>query len=61
MAESSKKPKTIGAAKFKEQCLKLIDNIDQDGLIITKNGKPVARLVPFTTNRNQFIDRKSVV
>ena len=28
--------KEIGAAKFKEQCLALLDNLDADGLIVTK-------------------------
>ena len=39
--------KTIGAAKFKEQCLALLDRLDADGLIVTKHGKPVARVVPY--------------
>ena len=39
--------KTIGAAKFKEQCLALLDRLDTDGLIVTKHGKPVARVLPF--------------
>ena len=39
--------KTIGAAKFKEQCLSLLDRLDADGLIVTKHGKPVARVVPY--------------
>ncbi len=39
--------KTIGAAKFKEQCLALLDRLDADGLIVTKRGKPVARVVPY--------------
>ncbi len=38
---------TIGAAKFKEQCLALLDRLDTDGLVITKHGKPVARVVPY--------------
>jgi prevent-host-death family protein len=38
--------KQIGAAKFKEQCLSLLDSVDAEGLIITKHGKPVARLLP---------------
>ncbi len=33
--------KTIGAAKFKEQCLALLDRLDADGLVVTKHGKPV--------------------
>lgn len=38
--------KTITATKFKEQCLALLESVDRDGLIITKRGKPVAKLVP---------------
>ena len=34
---------TIGAAKFKEQCLSLLDQLDAEGIIITKHGTP-ARL-----------------
>ena len=36
----------IPAAKFKEQCLALLDEVDPDGIVITKRGKPVAKLVP---------------
>jgi len=39
--------RTIGAAKFKEQCLSLLDQIDAEGLVITKHGKPVARVVAY--------------
>jgi prevent-host-death family protein len=37
----------MGAAQFKEKCLQVLDELSSDGLIITKRGKPVARLVPF--------------
>ena len=40
---------TIGAAKFKEQCLSILDHLSPDGLVITKRGKPVARLIPVPT------------
>ncbi len=39
--------KTLGAAKFKEQCLALLDRLDAEGLIVTKHGKPVARVLPY--------------
>ena len=39
--------KTMGAAKFKEQCLALLDRLDAEGLVVTKRGKPVARVVPY--------------
>jgi len=47
--------KTIPAAKFKEQCLSLIDRIGPDGVLITKHGKPVAKLVPVLTNGGKLI------
>jgi prevent-host-death family protein len=36
----------LAASKFKEQCLSLLDHLDPDGILITKHGKPVARLIP---------------
>jgi len=39
--------KRIGAAQFKEKCLALLDELTVEGLIITKHGKPVARVVPY--------------
>ncbi len=39
---------TIGAGEFKAKCLKLLDEVAETRhpLIITKHGKPVARLMP---------------
>lgn len=39
--------RTIGVAKFREQCLALLDRLDADGLIVTRHGKPVARVIPY--------------
>ena len=39
--------KTIDAAKFKEQCLSLINHLDPNGLVVTKHGKPVAWILPY--------------
>jgi prevent-host-death family protein len=36
----------IGAAEFKQRCLALLDRVGPEGLVITKHGRPVARLVP---------------
>lgn len=38
--------KKINASKFKEQSLSILDNLDAEGIIITKHGKPVAKLLP---------------
>lgn len=39
--------KTIGVTKFKEQCLALLDELEPEGLVITRHGKPVARVLPY--------------
>jgi prevent-host-death family protein len=41
-------PRHIEASKFKAKCLALIDEVARTGnpLVITKNGSPVAELVP---------------
>ncbi|MGD9598028.1 MAG: type II toxin-antitoxin system Phd/YefM family antitoxin [Steroidobacteraceae bacterium] len=40
---------SIKATEFKAKCLRLIDDVaaKQRPLVITKRGKPVARIVPF--------------
>ncbi len=38
--------KTIGAAEFKAHCLRILDEVGPEGILITKRGKPVAKLVP---------------
>ena len=47
--------KTINATKFKEQCLSLLERVGPEGLVITKHGKPVAKLVPVKTDFGQYI------
>ena len=46
---------TIDAEKFKEQCLALLDELDDDGLVITRRGKPVAKVVPMPSHPMDFI------
>lgn len=40
--------KTIGAGKFKATCLALLDEVEskREPIVVTKNGRPVAQLVP---------------
>ena len=39
----------INASTFKAQCLKLLDLVDENktDIVVTKRGRPVARLVPY--------------
>ena len=47
--------KSVPAAQFKEQCLALLDRVGPEGIIITKHGKPVAKLVPIHPNNAKLI------
>jgi prevent-host-death family protein len=47
--------KRIGAAKFKEQCLSILDEVDDEGIVITKRGKPVAKLIPINAESGDLI------
>jgi prevent-host-death family protein len=42
------KSQTIAAGQFKATCLALLDEVQREGkeIIVTKRGKPVARIVP---------------
>ncbi|MFQ5704748.1 MAG: type II toxin-antitoxin system Phd/YefM family antitoxin [Gemmatimonadales bacterium] len=45
----------IGAAQFKEKCLALLDSVGPQGIVITKHGKPVAKLVPLYSESEELI------
>jgi prevent-host-death family protein len=48
--------KQIPAGEFKAKCLALMDEVERTGqpLVITKRGRPVARLVPDTPPRKSL-------
>jgi prevent-host-death family protein len=46
---------TISASKFKEQCLALLDSVGPEGIVITKRGKPVAKLLPMPHDPSNLI------
>jgi prevent-host-death family protein len=46
---------TMNASKFKEQCLFVLDHLSREGLLITKRGKPVAKVVPAASDCAELI------
>ena len=49
---------TLGAAEFKAKCLELIDEVHdrkRNAVLITKRGKPYAKLVPVEASPEPFI------
>lgn len=47
--------KTVAAAKFKENCLYLLDHLDPDGIVVTKHGRPVAKVLPIERTSGELI------
>jgi len=45
----------INASKFKEQCLALLENLEPEGIIVTKHGKPIARVIPANSDCAELI------
>lgn len=48
--------KTVKASEFKARCLALMDDVAETGeeIVVTKNGKPVSRLVPVKQKPRQL-------
>ena len=46
---------SVSASKFKEQCLSLLDSVDDKGIVITKHGKPVAKLIRIESSSANLI------
>ena len=47
--------KTINATEFKARCLKILDELGPDGIVVEKRGKPVAKVTPIKTNGADWI------
>jgi len=44
--------KTITATEFKAKCLRLLEQVSAEGMVITKRGRPIARIMPATGKSN---------
>ncbi len=47
--------KRMGAAQFKQECLSVLDRLSPEGIIITKHGRPVAKLIPLGTDSASMV------
>ena len=48
--------KTVKASEFKAKCLSLMDDVAKSGeeIVVTKNGKPVSKMVPVKTRPKEI-------
>jgi prevent-host-death family protein len=51
--------KELAAGEFKARCLAVMEDVctTREPVLITKRGRPVAKLVPADTSRDDFIGR----
>jgi prevent-host-death family protein len=47
--------KSVPAAQFKARCLALLDRVGPEGIVITKHGRPVAKLLPIGADSSALI------
>ena len=50
--------KTMAAGEFKARCLQVMDQVSstRTSVVITKRGKPIAKLVPVDQSRSEVFD-----
>jgi len=48
--------KMISATEFKAKCLKILDELGSQGIVISKRGRPVARVTPL-----QAVDNSKLI
>ena len=41
----------IGIAAFRRQCLTLLEDLPEERIVITKRGRPIARVIPMRPKR----------
>ena len=44
---------TVGEKYFSERCLDILNRLDDDGVVITRDGVPFAKVVPLEPDKNR--------
>ncbi len=47
------KSKVISATEFKAKCLKILEELDSQGIVISKRGRPIARVTPILASDHE--------
>jgi prevent-host-death family protein len=47
------KDRTISATEFKAKCLSILEHLDSRGIIVTKHGRPLAKVLPARPHSNE--------
>lgn len=49
--------KSLKVSAFREQCLTLLDQLPSEGVLITRRGKPIARVTPIRNDNADLIGK----
>lgn len=47
--------KSLNVSEFRKQCLPLLEHLPAEGVLVTKRGKPIARVAPVRTDGAELI------
>jgi prevent-host-death family protein len=47
------KEKAVSATEFKAKCLAILDDLDPEGIVVTKHGRPIAKVLPINPHGNE--------
>lgn len=47
------KEKAISASEFKAKCLRILEELRPPGIIVTKRGRPIAKVTPVSRGTNE--------
>jgi antitoxin (DNA-binding transcriptional repressor) of toxin-antitoxin stability system len=47
--------KSLNVSEFREQCLTLLDRLPPEGIVVTKRGKPIAKVAPIRKDNSELI------
>ena len=53
--------KKIGLSDFREQCFALMDDLPAEGILVTRDGHPIAKLIPVKKSCAALIGSGSVL
>jgi prevent-host-death family protein len=48
-------PRTLNVSEFRKQSLELLENLPPEGIIVTKRGKPLAKVLPAKPSYGDWI------
>ena len=47
----------VSATRFKQECLAILSNLGPEGVLVTRHGKPIARVLPASSDCAPLIGR----